>query len=275
MDRCLLDPSHRPARRLFERGPWTVTRCPTCGLIMTGSPGEESIFDDPDYYTMGANQRDEIYADWAFRWRWILGRLNRFGRPGRLLDVGAGNGLFVKIAQEEFGWQARGIVLSETEVAFAKRALDVSLDRVRLEDVGEVFDLVTTFNVLEHVVDPVAFLQLMSRRLSTNGLVALSTPSSAAIQARLQGLKAWRMIAPPHHVNIFSRRALELTLRKAGFEVLSYDAISTYIRALRRIEPNGTFLKNIVFNGLRRTGLGADHFVVARKIEPIEPAIRS
>jgi hypothetical protein len=72
------------------------------------------------------------------------------------------------------------------------------------------------------------------------------------------------MISPPHHINIFSREALELTLGNAGFEIVSYDTLSTYISALRRIERRGTALRQVVFDALRLGNLGADHLVLAR-----------
>jgi SAM-dependent methyltransferase len=264
---CVLDESHTTAQRLFEKGAFTITRCDACGLIMSGAPAEESAFDAPNYYTMSSDVRADIYAEWAFRWRWILRRIGRLARPGDLLDVGAGNGLFVKIAAEEFGWRARGIVLSKTEVDFARRALDVELDQARIEDVADSFDLVTTFNVLEHVEDPVAFLAGMRDRLRPGGLIAVTTPSPASIQARMKGLARWGMIAPPHHVNIFSRQALGLALRKAGFQAVSYDALSTYIRALRRLDGDGTMLRDMAFNALRLSGLGGDHLMVARRVD--------
>lgn len=262
---CVLDGQHAPIRPLFDLDRWHITQCGECGLIMTGSAFEDAQYEAHDYYTIRTKDVSEIYFDWGFRWRWVLNRLRKFGGHGALLDVGAGNGLLVKIAKEEFGWRSRGIELSLAEVEFAKAVLDVEIERLMLSDIPEKFDAVTSFNVLEHVIDPQGFLREISERVESGGLLVLSTPNPASIKARVKGLRKWGMISPPHHINIFTRKSLELAVDKAGFDVISYDSISSYIRFLRRWEKEGTLMRGIAFNALRLTGLGADHLVIARK----------
>ncbi len=56
---------------------------------------------------------------------------------------------------------------------------------------------------------------------------------------RILGLEKWNMVAPPHHINLFTRVALEEMLEHAGFEVLEYSTISTYINFVRSFEHEG------------------------------------
>ena len=241
---CVLDANHTPQRFLFNADRWEITQCGQCGLIMTGADSSDTQHDEPDYYTIRSRDVEHIYFEWAFRWRWVLSRLGAYRGQGRsLLDVGAGNGLFLKIAREESGWNARGIELSVPAVEFAKSVLSVEIDRLDLCDIPDEFDAVTSFNVLEHQVDPVGFLSELAKRVRPGGLLALSTPSPASVQARIKGLENWGMICPPHHINIFTRQSLELALRQAGLEVLRYDAMSSYIRFLRRWETKGALLR--------------------------------
>ena len=263
---CVIEPSHTSVRRLFDFRDFEITQCSDCGLIMSGSLVEEEAREDETYYTLAHKRAEKVYFEWGFRWRWVLNRIAAFTSPGDALDVGAGNGLFVKIAAEEFGWRARGLELSKQSIGFAREVLDVELEPLMLNEVPETFDLVTSFNLLEHLLDPMALIGEMRGRLNPGGLIAISTPSPACIHARLKGLRNWGMIVPPHHVNLFTRRSLELALVKAGFKPLRYDAISTYIRVLRRVERRGTLLRQLFFQGLRKTGLGADHLVIARRI---------
>jgi len=263
---CVLDPSHPPLRHLFDVKRWEITQCSACGLIMTGSEFEEEQYDSANYYTMRFDRADEIYFEWGFRWRWILGQIGKYKAPGTSLDVGAGNGLFVKVAGEEFGWKARGIELSTAEVVFAKEVLGVEIETKMLADVPEQFDLLTSFNVLEHVTDPKGLIAEMRDRLNAGGLLVMSTPNPGCAQAKVKGLRDWGMVSPPHHINIFTRASLELAVTQSGFEVLQYDTLSTYISALRRVEKQGNLLRHTAFEILRRAGLGADHFVIARKL---------
>ncbi|RYG85778.1 MAG: class I SAM-dependent methyltransferase [Alphaproteobacteria bacterium] len=261
---CVLDANHPPSRHLFDVKQWRITQCAACGLIMTGSAFEEQQYDSENYYTMRFEKAEEIYFEWGFRWRWILQKIGKFRTPSSLLDVGAGNGLFVKIASEEFGWRARGLELSKAEVAFAKDVLNVEIEACFLSEIAEKFDVLTSFNVLEHVIDPVALLGEMRERLNPGGLIVITTPNPGCIQAKLKGLKAWGMVSPPHHINIFTRPSLELALTQSGFEVLTYDTLSTYISVLRRLEPKGILLRKLAFETLRAAGLGADHLIIAR-----------
>lgn len=261
---CILDSSHPTPRHLFDVNQWGIRQCQSCGMIMTGSVSSEAEYGHDDYYTMRFNKSDDIYSEWAFRWRWILKEIHKHKNPGTLLDLGAGNGLFVKIASEECGWRSRGLVLTDTEAAFARRALDVELETLPLSEIGETFDVLTSFNVLEHVVDPVALIGEMRGALVSGGLVAISTPNPGCIQARRKGLQKWGMISPPHHVNIFTRRSLELALRKSEFRILSYNTISTYIGGARGLEAYGVPARKMAFEVLRQTFLGADHFIIAQ-----------
>jgi 2-polyprenyl-3-methyl-5-hydroxy-6-metoxy-1,4-benzoquinol methylase len=263
---CVLEPDHGPVRPLFNVRDFEITQCADCGLIMSGTTVQTEVGEDQVYYTLAHSQADAVYFEWAFRWRWILTQIAKFKAPGEALDVGAGNGLFVKVAAEEFHWRARGLETSPSSVAFAKEVLAVDLEPTMMADVPETFDLVTCFNLLEHVVDPLALLGEMLDRLNPGGIIALSTPSPTCIHARLKGLPRWGMIVPPHHINIFTRRSLEVALAKTGFELLRHDTISTYINVLRRIEKRGTLLRSGVFEALRATGLGGDHLVIARRI---------
>jgi len=262
---CVLDASHAPPRYLFNFRQYEVTHCTDCGLIMTGSGFEEGQYEEQDYYTMRHNTVAEIYQEWGFRWRWILRRIQKLHPSGTSLDVGAGNGLFVKIAADEFGWKSRGVELSEKECEFAKRMLDVVIEPKMLDQIPEQFDMVSSFSVLEHVVDPIGFVRELGDHVKTGGLLVLATPSPTCIQARVKGLQKWGMISPPHHINIFSKKALCDLLDKSGFDVVRYDTISTYIQFLRRFEREGTTLRWMVFQAFRIFGLGADHLVMARK----------
>lgn len=262
--KCLLEASHGPIRPLFVANGWQVTRCAECGLIMTGAEFVD-LYQAPDYYTLKSRDIDHLYEEWAFRWRWILSRLRACGGSGEILDTGAGNGLFLKIAAEEYGWRARGIELSAPAVEFARSVLGVDVEQIDLQAVDQQFHAATCFNVLEHVADPVSMLASIANRVRPGGLLALTTPSPASIHSRVKGLKRWGMVCPPHHLNIFTRNALELAFQKAGLEVVEYQTISTYIRFLRRLEGSGAVLRRITFEMLRVLGLGADHFVIARR----------
>jgi 2-polyprenyl-3-methyl-5-hydroxy-6-metoxy-1,4-benzoquinol methylase len=265
---CVVEANHGPLRHEFVKHGIDIYTCAVCGCIMADVDFVHEQYENDDYYTMAFKTKAEAEAHWGFRWRHILRTLQRYTPLGvRLLDVGAGNGYFVHLASTEFGMRAEGVEISQAEVAYARRMFGVSLKRTELRDITLQYDVVTSFNVIEHVTAPGALLDEMSQKLRAGGYLALTTPSPACIHRRVKGLQQWGMVHPPHHINLFTREALTKLVERAGFEVVEYSTISTYINFVRKHDTNGLLLRRALFQLLRWTGLGADHFLLCRKSE--------
>jgi hypothetical protein len=73
------------------------------------------------------------------------------------------------------------------------------------------------------------------------------------------------MVCPPHHINLFTRTALQEMLGRLGFEVLEYSTLSTYINSVRKIDTQNLVLRRAAFQALKTANLGADHFLVCRR----------
>jgi 2-polyprenyl-3-methyl-5-hydroxy-6-metoxy-1,4-benzoquinol methylase len=262
---CIVSGRHAPPARAFVKNGVDIYTCPTCGCIMADLDFVHDQYESSNYYTMSMPDKAAIEGEWGFRWRYILKTLQRHAKGPRVLDVGAGNGYFVFLARTEFGLQADGLEISEAEVNYARQTFNVELLRGDLADISTRYDAVTSFNVLEHVTEPLALLKAMSGRLDPGGCLLLTTPSPECVHRRVLGLQKWGMVCPPHHINLFPRAALFEILAQAGFEVLDYSTLSTYINAVRKFDTDGLLLRRMAFEMLKGANLGADHFVVCRK----------
>lgn len=264
INECVVEPGHAPLRREFAKNGVDIYTCGHCGCIMADIDFVHDQYEEDGYYTMAFKTKAEIEDHWGFRWRHILRTLHRYSGVLHLLDVGAGNGYFVHIARTEFGMHADGVEISAAEVAYARQMFGISLKRGDLRDIGGEYDVVTSFNVIEHVTDPAALLAGMRQKLRHGGLLVLTTPSPACVHRRVKGLQAWGMVQPPHHINLFSRDALVTLLNRGGFEVIESSTISTYINFVRRFDTGSLLLRRAMFSLLKLTGLGADHFLICR-----------
>jgi 2-polyprenyl-3-methyl-5-hydroxy-6-metoxy-1,4-benzoquinol methylase len=159
--------------------------------------------------------------------------------PGRLLDVGCGLGYFLERAQKR-GWHVRGCDTSPAWVAAtnARVGAGTAATGTLPEAIGpdERFDLITAWDVIEHVHDPIAFLVELTSRLAPGGRIFLRTPNLAyvlplyTLRRRLGhdvGLE------PTNHVVYFSaatmRRALTLAgLRPVGWPSLAPPQVETF-----------------------------------------------
>ena len=265
LSNCAVHAGHAAPRFAFPKDGVDIYTCPSCGCIMADLQFMPQQYESPSYYTMALPSRAAIEGEWGFRWRYILRTLRRYAATPRLLDVGAGNGFFVHLARTEFSLEATGLEISAAQADYALQMFGVELLRGELSQVKDKFEVITSFNVLEHVKEPAALLREMGRHLAPGGLLALTTPNPACIHRRLRGLDRWNMVCPPHHINLFTRAALEEILGRTGYRPLAYCTLSTYINAVRRIDSSKLLLRRAAFQALKCAHLGADHFVICRK----------
>ncbi len=147
---------------------------------------------------------------------WLRRAERALGAPGRLLEVGAGSGGFVRAARER-GWDADATEVSASGLAAlagcGARVFAGDLEDARYPD--GAFDLCVSLEVLEHVPAPARHLSELRRVLRPDGLLLLTTPSFAGLSRRALGLR-WRVI-DPEHLGYFTPRTLRAALRGAGF----------------------------------------------------------
>lgn len=208
--------------------PLRVVACTTCGLrALHPAPdpaGVEEAYvavEDPSYVAI------ERHRGVAFQK--LVARVNRWRPPpGRLLDVGTYTGLFVASALRS-GWDAYGLEPSAWAV---RRAEERVAGRVRpgfLRDrqfAPQSFDIVTLWDVLEHLADPRAELRLIRDLLRPRGLLFLSTMASDAFIARLLGPR-WPWYLEMHRF-YFTAETLEAILQQAGFRLRAVEPYPHY-----------------------------------------------
>ncbi len=215
-----------------------IVRCRACGM-MYRDPQEE------DPLTAYAATADEDYlGEWPARqatFERSLRQLHRFVRPpGELLDVGCSTGFFLRVARDA-GWHAVGLEPSHWAVAHAQaeglEVLQGTLDSHPFRP-GQ-FDVVTLWDVIEHVRDLRQTLAAARELLRPGGVLALTTMDVYSPIARVMGAR-W-----PHlmrmHLWYFGRRHMSRLLQEAGFEsphiaphvrVLSADYLASRLEFL-------------------------------------------
>jgi SAM-dependent methyltransferase len=139
--------------------------------------------------------------------------------PARILDVGCGNGAFLK-RMRSFGWDVHGLDPDPAAAAAAKASgIDVLVGTLADATWPEGwFDAVTMSSVIEHVPDPVAALSACRRLLAPGGTLHLVTPNTRALGAERFGVN-WRGFEAPRHLVLFDRRSLSLLLEAQGFDL--------------------------------------------------------
>lgn len=144
-----------------------------------------------------------------------------FRRSGRLLDVGASNGGFVRRANEQ-GFTAVGLEPSAEICALARSAHRVEMHCGTLLDglfdAGS-FDVITLHDVLEHLLEPGDDLAEAERLLAPGGLLVIETLTSSSLELAELGAD-WPLLSPLEHPHYFSERGGATLIERAGLHVL-------------------------------------------------------
>jgi 2-polyprenyl-3-methyl-5-hydroxy-6-metoxy-1,4-benzoquinol methylase len=207
----------------------TIVQCSQCGLVYTNPRP-----DAPDLLESYESVQDPLYLQeregrvLTFSHHLVpLERMAQSLAGRRLLDVGCYTGVFLEIAAAN-GWDAWGIDPSHWAIERARsRGLHVVEGTLASASFsGEAFDVVTMWDVIEHVADPLGELRQAWRVLRPGGLLVVHTMDIDSLFAHLMGPRwPWLM---EMHIYYFSRRTLQAMLEKAGFRLLRAEAQGRY-----------------------------------------------
>lgn len=217
-----LDPATVMSAAGGVRGTQQIVQCADCGLVYVNprlrADAVVSAYaqaQDPLYIQGGAGRVRTFArcARWVERWR---------RPPGRLLDVGCAAGFFVQAARDR-GWEACGIEPCAWLVEWGRSHVTphlqcTTLAAARFPDA--TFDVVTMWDVLEHVPDPLAELQECARVLKPGGLLVINFPDFGSLSARVTGRHWWFLLS--NHLYYFTRPVMRAYLARAGFRVAAF-----------------------------------------------------
>ena len=138
------------------------------------------------------------------------------GETMRVLDIGCGDGRWLKIAQNA-GWLTGGIEPDPVARALAREGgLDVRESVSAWPDQQASFDFVTMSHVIEHVHDPLQLLREVHSLLKPGGQLFVDTPNIDALGHGLCG-RDWLPLDPPRHLLLFNRQSLFDAVTRSGF----------------------------------------------------------
>lgn len=185
----------------------------------------------------------------------VLRRLIPGIRNKSLLDVGSGYGFLLQAASRQYNMRVAGVELSLAERKYAHEKLGVKTykDMFELPE-NERFDVVTAFEVIEHVRDPLSFINALVERVNTGGYLLIATDNfeSEVVKRLGTGFPKW---IPHEHISCFSPKSLRLLLDKfANLTIVGSCSFTPWELQLRSI------LDRISFGRLGRSAYRFDGF---------------
>ena len=153
--------------------------------------------------------------------------LDYLPRESHILEVGSGPGYFANLLQEA-GYNVTAVELNKAAAQYAKDH-SIPFQNFVCEDISlpgnpiasKRFDAVISWAVIEHVPDPIAYLNLLKGYLKPNGLLWFDTGlTTRFIRFIDRGYTSW--LSPPHHLHVFSDRSIQLLLKRASLRQLKF-----------------------------------------------------
>lgn len=239
---CNLCDSSRVSRyAIFDTH--TLMKCRNCGLLFTD---QSSIKHDALYskdYFSGVHSN--FFADCTTEYetkiatsqklqnfQTVLKKIKTVKPTGKFLDIGCATGVFLDMAKKE-GYDVVGVDVSEYACAYAKEHFGLKVHCGKLEDVKlkeKSFDVITMWDVLEHVPDPKIFLAEVRRLLKDEGIIFVLTVNDSGLMGwvaegiYLSSFKTipffTHLIHPVHHNYHFTEKHLRRYLESAGFSLV-------------------------------------------------------
>ena len=220
----------RWAEPLFIKAGFPHGRCPECGLIyvnpVLGDQAALEHYRDETSWVRVLESGPQVEFD-RLKYEYGLDAAEPYLEGSSLLDVGTGTGLFLKVAQGR-GYAVSGLELNAGGLDRLRAEGFTVIDRP-LEEAGleaNSFDLITLWEVLEHIVEPMGLAAEVARILKQRGVLLILVPNADSLASRILHEKSGAF-GGHSHVNFFNRKTLTRLLEDAGFEILEAETLIT------------------------------------------------
>lgn len=215
---------------VFQKDPFSYFQCSLCCLVYVNPRLDDEnteklytagrcMYQLKNFYLPTAEYRkDTIYKR-------KLGDIEQDVEKGVLLDFGSSTGYFMKTA-EESGWSVYGVELNPFGVQWAREKL--GLENVYGKDIRECgfsegqFDVITMWDVLEHLPNPHEILTVLRPFLRDEGMFVVETSHFDCLETDVLGSENTN-VAGDIHLMHFTEQSLRVLLERSGYHHLSTE----------------------------------------------------
>jgi 2-polyprenyl-3-methyl-5-hydroxy-6-metoxy-1,4-benzoquinol methylase len=225
--------SIRPVQR-FQH----IFKCQNCDFVFDQRIATKQMLES-HYSVYAYSEPMEVSPPTILSYNRLLDEYEPFRKNGALLDYGCGQGDFL-IEAKKRGWATYGIEYSHLAIEVCRqRGLSVVTEE-QSDSIfaGINFDVVTSFEVIEHLSSANPMFDLAFRKLRVGGLFYITTPNFNALLRFLEGGK-FKMIYFPEHISCYTSSAIRHLAKQHNFK--EHKIVTTGLDIVRL---KALFLKN-------------------------------
>jgi len=255
--RCTLCGNNEGEKFLkWDEADYVLFKCSVCEAVSPNieiSEGEyiSSVYGVDDYRKKFMR---ETHAQYEYRknkfgkerYEYTVDRLN-LGRNPRVLDIGCGAGYYIGVLKDNF-IEYKGLEIASHFVDYCKTYHDLNVDKSSLEsELDGYYDLITMFDVLEHLSDPIDMFNTIYKKLKPGGYCVAYTPNIFSVGYELMGAKQ-NTLLPFEHLCFFNNNSLDFLVKNTGFEIETLETygldIMDYLM-MKEYEDNVSYTDNL------------------------------
>lgn len=211
-----------------------LCKCIKCSFVFARQiPTEKELIEH--YSNYGRN--DYLSPITIKRYHELLDQFEPYRKTNNLIDIGCGIGYFLEVAKER-GWNVYGTEYTDEAIRIcSEKGITMKQGKLNPEDFSGIeFDIITSFEVIEHINNPQEEIQNFYKLLRKEGLVYLTTPNfNSLLRFRLKD--KYNIICYPEHLSYYTPKTLKLLFSSASFKSKKIE--STGISMTRLKTSNG------------------------------------
>lgn len=192
-----------------------LVKCSDCGLVFGNkNPTSEEL---TNHYT-NYPRYNTLSPITEKRYNELLDKFEAYRKTNNLIDLGCSNGLFLECAKKR-GWNVYGTEYAQECLDYCEqRGIKVfKSDKLPPEFFQLQFDVVTSFEVIEHINTPNPEMEFVKKILRKGGAFYVTTPNFNSFSRFLLKEK-WNVIEYPEHLTYYTARTLDKLVRKHNFK---------------------------------------------------------
>lgn len=225
--------------KLFEKNGYNIYKCSKCLLCQTDLKQNYHSF-VAEHYSKGyftGNPKQSAYVDYKDDKYLITKNLSCFlqhilpyKKNGKLLDVGCAMGYFLDIANqygfETYGFDPSTYATDEAKKNHANRIKVGTIDKVKYPD--NFFDVITLFDVFEHLENPLRDIQRVKKWLKKDGIIVIATGDTKSKMAKILN-RRWTFYSTPQHLFFFNQENMTTLLEDANLKPVQWFRIGKWL----------------------------------------------